>query len=357
MARPAVQSQSLFGRGIGGGRGRGGGPPRVHAQYAMAAPAAPNPYTPSATLFGAPATGGFGGMGMGMGASSSGSAPAANPFGSSSSFGFAAPQQQQGAVNSYSAAPPRWQSAATVDLLSFDATSHYAPSISAQPTGYSAFGSAAPGSAAPPSGLFGSAAPSVFGSAPPAPSKPQTAGLFGGGGGGPATGFGRAGSAAPRKMAAAPSSHSSSPSGLFGGAAPTLAASGSSPFGAGAAWGSTPAPASNTFGAAAAADPLEALARLQSFDGCFSLEVLNVIKLNTDIQSVRNVLPAGVPDNLIASLIAMAFLSTKLGAGVDRDSWEGIHDKAQQYVEAALQGVGVEEAVDVLEGKVARLLL
>ncbi|KAJ7145809.1 von Willebrand factor type A domain-containing protein [Mycena epipterygia] len=102
-------------------------------------------------------------------------------------------------------------------------------------------------------------------------------------------------------------------------------------------------------------DPLEALARLQSFDGCFSLEVLNVIKLNTDIQNVRKALPAGATDLVLATVLAMAFLSTKLGATVDPDSWEGIHEKARQYVEAALQNVGAE-TVDELEAKIAKML-
>ncbi|KAJ7170876.1 von Willebrand factor type A domain-containing protein [Mycena crocata] len=105
-----------------------------------------------------------------------------------------------------------------------------------------------------------------------------------------------------------------------------------------------------------ATDPLEALARLQSFDGRFSLGVLTVIKLSTDIESVRGALPAGATDGVVATLLAMAFLSTKLGADVDRDSWEGIYEKAQQYVEAALQDMGAVETVDVLEKKVVQML-
>jgi hypothetical protein len=59
---------------------------------------------------------------------------------------------------------------------------------------------------------------------------------------------------------------------------------------------------------------------------------------------------------LVASVLAMAFLSTKLGAGVDRDTWEGIYEKAQQYVEAALQKLGATETAEGLEAKVVRLL-
>ncbi|KAJ6622753.1 hypothetical protein B0H10DRAFT_878898 [Mycena sp. CBHHK59/15] len=104
------------------------------------------------------------------------------------------------------------------------------------------------------------------------------------------------------------------------------------------------------------ADPLEALARLQSFDGCFSLDVINVIKLNTTLEHVRGAFPAGATDAVVATVIGLAFLSTKLGATVDRDSWEGMYEKAQQYVEAALRDLGSTETVDVLETKIAKML-
>ncbi|KAJ7260946.1 hypothetical protein B0H12DRAFT_1231677 [Mycena haematopus] len=107
-------------------------------------------------------------------------------------------------------------------------------------------------------------------------------------------------------------------------------------------------------------DPLEALARLQSFDGCFSLEILAAhliaLKPNVDIHAIRAVFPAGTPDGVIASVLAMAFLANKLGAGVERDSWEGIYEKAQQYVEVALQKMGATETAEVLEAKVVPLL-
>ncbi|KAF7331209.1 hypothetical protein MSAN_02439600 [Mycena sanguinolenta] len=108
----------------------------------------------------------------------------------------------------------------------------------------------------------------------------------------------------------------------------------------------------------ASMDPLEALARLQSFDGCFSLDVLSVIALksNVDIEAVRAVFPAGASDGVTASVLAMAFLANKLGAGVDRDSWEGIYEKAQRYVEIALQKVGSTETAEELEAKVLPFL-
>lgn len=104
------------------------------------------------------------------------------------------------------------------------------------------------------------------------------------------------------------------------------------------------------------ADPLEALARLQSFDGHFSLDALTIVKLNTGIETVRQAFPSGVTDAIVATVLAMAFLSTKLGAAVDRDSWEGMYEKAQQYVEGALQDLDKGETVDVLLAKIAQML-
>ncbi|KAJ7619510.1 von Willebrand factor type A domain-containing protein [Roridomyces roridus] len=101
-----------------------------------------------------------------------------------------------------------------------------------------------------------------------------------------------------------------------------------------------------------ALDPLEALARLQAFDGAFSLDVLTIVKLSVDIQVVRNAFPAGSGDAIVATVLAMAYLSARLGLSVNRDSWEGIYDKAKEYVEAAL---GAE--MDALEAKVVTMLV
>ncbi|KAF7320962.1 hypothetical protein HMN09_00183000 [Mycena chlorophos] len=102
-------------------------------------------------------------------------------------------------------------------------------------------------------------------------------------------------------------------------------------------------------------DKLEVLARLQSFDGCFSLEVLKVIPLapSTDVQAVRAALPANATDIVAATLLAMAFLANKLGAGVERDAWEGVYDKAAEYVEGELGG---DAKVDVLVAQVLKFL-
>ncbi|KAJ7260936.1 hypothetical protein B0H12DRAFT_364635 [Mycena haematopus] len=92
-------------------------------------------------------------------------------------------------------------------------------------------------------------------------------------------------------------------------------------------------------------DPLETLARLQSFNGCFAPRVLSTVQLNVSPDEARAVL--GVSEDVFATLIAMAFLCTKLGPDVERESWEAMYDKARAYVEDALQAgtstVGVDE--------------
>ncbi|CAK5267385.1 unnamed protein product [Mycena citricolor] len=78
-------------------------------------------------------------------------------------------------------------------------------------------------------------------------------------------------------------------------------------------------------------DALEALARLQAFDGGFTLQVLDVIQLKPGItaDTIRNEL--SLIDSVLATLLAMAYLATKL-VGVDRNAWEGIYDKAKLFV-------------------------
>ncbi|KAJ6476277.1 von Willebrand factor type A domain-containing protein [Mycena sanguinolenta] len=104
-------------------------------------------------------------------------------------------------------------------------------------------------------------------------------------------------------------------------------------------------------------DPLESLARMQFFDGCFSLEVLRVITLKTDIEVVRSAFPVGATDGIVATVLAMVFLSTKLGAGVEPESWEGIYEKAQQYVADALQKLGATKTVEALEAEITHFLV
>ncbi|KAF7345094.1 hypothetical protein MVEN_01673000 [Mycena venus] len=96
-------------------------------------------------------------------------------------------------------------------------------------------------------------------------------------------------------------------------------------------------------------DPLEAVARLQSFDGCFAQGVLSIVQLNISLDEARAAL--GVPEEVFATIIAMAFLCTKLGPEVERDSWEAIYDKARAYVEDALKDVGKMVGVDKLQAQ------
>ncbi|KAF7320964.1 hypothetical protein HMN09_00183200 [Mycena chlorophos] len=86
------------------------------------------------------------------------------------------------------------------------------------------------------------------------------------------------------------------------------------------------------------ADTLEMLARMQAFDGQFGLYVLDVVRLgpSTDVDAVRAALPENASDAVVATLLAMAFLANKLGAEIERDAWEGLYEKAKEFVEGQL---------------------
>jgi hypothetical protein len=75
-------------------------------------------------------------------------------------------------------------------------------------------------------------------------------------------------------------------------------------------------------------EPLERLARLQSFDGCLSSEVFTFLKITeTDLHAIRFLFPLGVADvdMLAATVLAMVFLqSGKRSAEAEQDAWEGI---------------------------------
>ncbi|KAJ7875360.1 vault protein inter-alpha-trypsin domain-containing protein [Mycena olivaceomarginata] len=101
-------------------------------------------------------------------------------------------------------------------------------------------------------------------------------------------------------------------------------------------------------------DPLETLARLQSFDGCFAPGVLSTVRLNVPADEARVAL--GVSEEVFATIIAMAFLCTKLGPDVERESWEAIYDKARAYVEIALQSVASTVGVDELQAQAVSYL-
>ncbi|KAK7055127.1 von Willebrand factor type A domain-containing protein [Favolaschia claudopus] len=94
-------------------------------------------------------------------------------------------------------------------------------------------------------------------------------------------------------------------------------------------------------------DPLETLARLQSFDGRFRLGVLSVVKINVPVDEARSTL--NVTQEVFVTIIAMAFLCTKLGSDVDCESWAAMHEKARAFVQKALQGAGGMSDVDELQ--------
>lgn len=105
-------------------------------------------------------------------------------------------------------------------------------------------------------------------------------------------------------------------------------------------------------------DVLDALARLQSFDGCFSAPVLKLVKAQpSDLAGLRAALalPASVSDGAIYSLLAIVYLDTKL-QGVERDAWEGMYEKGRNFVADALTAAGVNENIDDLKARAGKLL-
>ncbi|KAJ6542714.1 von Willebrand factor type A domain-containing protein [Mycena capillaripes] len=96
-------------------------------------------------------------------------------------------------------------------------------------------------------------------------------------------------------------------------------------------------------------DPVEKLARLQSFDGRFVQAVLSIMQLNVAADEARAAL--GVPEDVFATLMGMAFLCTKLDSDVQRESWEAIYDKARTFVEDALQSGASTVGVDELQAQ------
>jgi hypothetical protein len=62
----------------------------------------------------------------------------------------------------------------------------------------------------------------------------------------------------------------------------------------------------------------------------------------------------GLAEDVFATVVGMAFLRTKLGPTIERDSWEAMYDKARAFVEGML--VGSVVGVDELEAKAVSLL-
>ncbi|KAJ7778541.1 von Willebrand factor type A domain-containing protein [Mycena metata] len=111
----------------------------------------------------------------------------------------------------------------------------------------------------------------------------------------------------------------------------------------------TPRAVEHTPNPAPPVDVLETLARHQSFDGCFTQGVLSTIQLNDPPDEVRATL--GVSDEVFATIIAMAFLCTRLGPNVEPESWEAIYDKARAFVEDALREVSGTLGADELQAR------
>ncbi|KAJ7590255.1 von Willebrand factor type A domain-containing protein [Mycena floridula] len=88
----------------------------------------------------------------------------------------------------------------------------------------------------------------------------------------------------------------------------------------------------NPFETPTVTDPLEALARLQSFDGGFTMQILNLVSLEEE--TARAAFP-GLEDVVIATILALGFIATKLKDRqmLDVEAWEGIYEKAKEYLE------------------------
>ncbi|KAK7055137.1 von Willebrand factor type A domain-containing protein [Favolaschia claudopus] len=106
--------------------------------------------------------------------------------------------------------------------------------------------------------------------------------------------------------------------------------------------------------------PLEALARLQSFDGSFSSDVLFSVKFHTSVEDARAQLyaraaPFYVPE-VFATVIGMVYMCTKLGPTIERESWEAMYDKARAFVEGILLDLGSCATVAELETEARAVL-
>ncbi len=108
------------------------------------------------------------------------------------------------------------------------------------------------------------------------------------------------------------------------------------------------------------AEQLEALARRQAFDGSFSMDVLRVVNPALKAADARAAFEddgGGLDDKVIATVLAMAFISGKIGGGDDKAAWEGMYEKAESYLEEVLGGGGVGGKLDELFVKVVDLIV
>ncbi|KAF7350215.1 hypothetical protein MVEN_01324600 [Mycena venus] len=131
-------------------------------------------------------------------------------------------------------------------------------------------------------------------------------------------------------------------------------------------------------------DALEAFARMQAFDGAFPspLAVLSLIAVDLrpgiTLDDVQRALPAGAPDALVGTTLALAFLAARMRGGIsnanlfhklsenevavadenteEHDAWAAMYEKAREWVEAALREIDAPETVESVEAEVGKML-
>jgi hypothetical protein len=97
-------------------------------------------------------------------------------------------------------------------------------------------------------------------------------------------------------------------------------------------------------------DALEALARLQHFDGSFELnetfaKVLGFALIDAARASLSNILSTAEAQNnsIVAAVLAIQFMHVKLVSS--KDSWESLSEKAAEWLEGALGSVRAKEVI------------
>jgi hypothetical protein len=82
--------------------------------------------------------------------------------------------------------------------------------------------------------------------------------------------------------------------------------------------------------------------------------VLSIIQLNVEVSGARTALLD--ISEVFATVIGMAFLRTKLGPTIERESWEAMYNKARAFVEDTLLDIGGFVGADELEAKAISML-
>ncbi|KAF9023270.1 hypothetical protein BDZ89DRAFT_1070015 [Hymenopellis radicata] len=94
-------------------------------------------------------------------------------------------------------------------------------------------------------------------------------------------------------------------------------------------------------------DVLEALARSQSFDGSFSMKVLNIVKDGLMDDLAKAAFPDGTSECVVATALVLAYISAKLAGdgSEEKVAWEGIYQKAHDFLVSDLGAEAVDEVV------------